>query len=370
MPPKTTLWPIGPHTPAKHRILRSYLSAWLPIMALSRQGRVVFVDGFAGPGKYSGGEDGSPIIALRALLEQRDDVKSKAHVTYIFVEEHAGRATHLEETVAPLRASLPSGCEAHVRRGGFDEAINGLLDDLGASGEQLAPCFVMVDPFGVSGIPMRGLSRILANPKSELYISFMYEAINRHKETGEFEPHLDDLFGTEEWRNGIDMPESDSRRQFFYDLYTRQLKHAGANHVLWFELFNGNRHVYTVFFATKHLRGCDRMKEAMWRVAPDGAFEFRGSNSGQLSLPELMSANLLELKRELRREFGGRADVPIETMQDWIQSDQTDFYSAHLKRTLREMEAENELSARSVNAKPRRRGFYPAGTLVTIRVSV
>jgi hypothetical protein len=30
----------------------------------------VFVDGFAGPGRYSQGEEGSPIIALKAVIEQ------------------------------------------------------------------------------------------------------------------------------------------------------------------------------------------------------------------------------------------------------------------------------------------------------------
>ena len=61
-----TVWPAEPHTLAKHAILKEYLKAWMPI--LSRQsarvhapGReVLFVDGFAGPGRYSGGEPGSP----------------------------------------------------------------------------------------------------------------------------------------------------------------------------------------------------------------------------------------------------------------------------------------------------------------------
>src|ERR1700693_6137138 len=57
--PRTTLWEIQPHTRAKHRILKSYLDAWLPIMA-RYNGRILFIDGFAGPGRYSGGERGSP----------------------------------------------------------------------------------------------------------------------------------------------------------------------------------------------------------------------------------------------------------------------------------------------------------------------
>jgi hypothetical protein len=32
-------------------------------------GRILFVDGFAGPGRYLDGEDGSPLIALKTLLD-------------------------------------------------------------------------------------------------------------------------------------------------------------------------------------------------------------------------------------------------------------------------------------------------------------
>jgi len=66
--PRGAVWPIEPHTQAKHELLRHYLGAWFPIMA-SRERRLVFIDGFAGPGIYEGGEPGSPVIALRALLQ-------------------------------------------------------------------------------------------------------------------------------------------------------------------------------------------------------------------------------------------------------------------------------------------------------------
>lgn len=63
--PNETVWPLEPHTAAKHALLKNYLGAWFPILASAR-GRVVFLDGFAGPGHYDGGEPGSPIIALSA----------------------------------------------------------------------------------------------------------------------------------------------------------------------------------------------------------------------------------------------------------------------------------------------------------------
>ena len=51
--PRGVVWELEPHTRVKHIILQKYLEAWFPI--LSRyNGRVVYYDGFAGPGEYSG----------------------------------------------------------------------------------------------------------------------------------------------------------------------------------------------------------------------------------------------------------------------------------------------------------------------------
>lgn len=363
MAPNAKLWPIGPHTPGKHMVLRSYLQAWLPIMGMSN-GRIIFVDGFAGPGEYEGGEDGSPIIALKALVEHASKHRINAEVVYLFVEGDKKRAKHLERLVNALQPKLPPRCQVEVVNDTFESTLTIVLDRVGAS--RLAPAFVMVDPFGVSDTPMSVLARILQNPKSELYISFMYEAINRFKATPEFDKHLDTLFGTPGWRSGIDMPESAQRREFFYELYASQLKKAGAKHVVWFELFNGNRHVYTIFFATRHHVGCNRMKQAIWNIAPMGEYEFRGVNSGQMSLTQWFEASREPLRRELHAQFDGKGKIPIAAIQEWISGDETDFHTGHVKSTLREMEEAGELTASSHPPKPRRRGTYPDGTLVEL----
>jgi hypothetical protein len=59
---------MAPHTGAKHQIIQKYVAAWYPI--LSRwNGRVVFIDGFAGRGRYNDGSEWSPQIALHTLLD-------------------------------------------------------------------------------------------------------------------------------------------------------------------------------------------------------------------------------------------------------------------------------------------------------------
>jgi hypothetical protein len=75
--PKTVLWEADEHTLAKHGILRAYLQAWLPTMSRCND-RLLLIDGFAGPGRYLGGEDGSPLIMLRTLLDHRSVAARRA----------------------------------------------------------------------------------------------------------------------------------------------------------------------------------------------------------------------------------------------------------------------------------------------------
>src|SRR5689334_12283722 len=95
--PKTTIWPLEPHTLAKHAILRRYLDAWLPILSQGNFPKMLYIDGFAGPGVYSKGEDGSPIIALRAALAAK--IPSSTQLRFFFVEKDNARAGCLQQLV-------------------------------------------------------------------------------------------------------------------------------------------------------------------------------------------------------------------------------------------------------------------------------
>ena len=365
MPPRTTSWPLEPHTLGKHMVLHHYMGAWLPILT-SWNGLVLFIDAFAGPGEYSGGEPGSPVIALRALIDHRDRDRIRSEVNYFFIEKDEARSKHLEEVLGELQPSLPPNCNYEVINSTFDETLKGVLDNIDQQNARLAPAFVMIDPFGVSETPMRLIGRILENPKSEVYISFMYESINRFKEHPSFERHLDDLFGCPEWRQGIALPDGKERKEFFYNLYRNQLKRNGARYVVHFELYEGERLVYAIFFGTKHLDGCDKMKQAIWKVDPFGDFRFHGGQLGQLTLGESVTVDFGLLEKTLQDRFASKGWQRIEDVEDFVKSDATDFHSGHLRRkTLTPMEGNDKIE---VERPPgRRAGSFMPGTRVLFR---
>jgi hypothetical protein len=59
-------WSRDEHTKAKHDLLRAFFNKWVSIHSewFARQGGGVvrIYDGFVGPGVYTGGEPGSPVI--------------------------------------------------------------------------------------------------------------------------------------------------------------------------------------------------------------------------------------------------------------------------------------------------------------------
>src|SRR5262245_13879624 len=143
---------IPAHTEAKHRLLKRYLGAWFPILGRWHR-RINYLDGFAGPGEYEGGADGSPIIALKCAKQPFDagTLGPDVVVNFGFVEADADQADHLRSMIATL--GLPKSFRVTVLDAPFRDAVGSLLDRLEEEQKDLAPTFAFIDPFGFKGVP-------------------------------------------------------------------------------------------------------------------------------------------------------------------------------------------------------------------------
>jgi three-Cys-motif partner protein len=355
-----TIWNLEPHTAKKHEILRRYFEAWLPIMA-RWNGRVVYIDGFAGPGRYSKGEDGSPVVVLKAARDHTYPTQSE--LVCIFVEDARDRCVHLKSVLDAEFSSLPSRIQWHVVHGKFDEHLTKIFRLLESQARAVAPTLVFIDPFGFSHTPFRTISNILKNSRCEVLVNFMYEEVNRFLSVEKHATDYDELFGSSEWRSVLDISGPEVRRKVIHDIYLRQLKTA-AHYVHSFEMLNkGNSTDYFLFFATNNLKGLEKMKEAMWKVDGTGSFQFSDHVEAQ-GLLSLFSdhPNLAPLREAILNSFRGKR-VTIEDLRDWVIAE-TEFLPAHLKKpVLAPMEKAGEV--RVVNPKPKRhKGTFSDGTLL------
>lgn len=353
--PKTTVWAIEPRTRAKHEILNRYLQAWTAILSYGKFPAIAYVDGFAGPGVYEKGEIGSPIIALKAALDQQRQhpAMSKTKIFFLFIEQKNDRAERLQENVDALE--LPANFRVKVVGGmSFEQGFReNLLDFYRSRGKPLPPTFAFIDPFGWTRVPFQLVKEILSFESCEVLFNFMYEEINRFIEHPEQTKNFDELFGTDTWRDVSGIADKDARRAFFHDLYARQLRgEAGARYVRAFEMRNRNDATdYFLFFATKSRKGIQKMKEAMWRVDESGSFKFSDATAGQLALPFTKEPDFGALKRALVTRFAGQVTT-VDDVEEFVLAD-TPFHTGHYKRVLVELERDRGITP--VDPKPGRR---------------
>ena len=171
--PKTVTWERDPHTQAKHQILKEYLQAYFPIMAnrFADVG-VCFVDAFAGPGEYTDGALGSPVLALRAARHPQV-YRSRAAMDFVYIEKDPNRSAHLKELLS--NEEIPSQFHITPETGACEDVLLPTLDRLGVWSR---PIFVNFDGWGVD-TPFALVARIGESKRPEVLVTFHSQWLTR-----------------------------------------------------------------------------------------------------------------------------------------------------------------------------------------------
>jgi three-Cys-motif partner protein len=356
-------WECPPHTKAKHDMLASYLDGWFPILA-SWNGRVVFLDGFAGRGRYNDGAEGSPLVALRRLLDHRH-FPQMAHREFVFyfVEADSDNAESLDQEIAKLKAEKapwPTNVKVNVVNEKFDVTAQWMLDTLREQKANLAPTFAFVDPFGYSGLPINVLAELLSYPKTELFVNFMVGHVQRFIEREGQENAMRNLFGMEPADVLADERPGESRIEHLRRVYEKQLRElVGFPYVNSFAMKNSTGNVgYHLFHGTRHPAGVKLMKAAMWKVDPGGGNVFSDRLAGLDVLFEA-SPDLAPLRTAMLKKYSGQRGVLVKDIE-WFAILETPYRETHIRSVLKPLETDGLIAVQ----RPGKTGFPPETTRI------
>ncbi|GAA2426126.1 three-Cys-motif partner protein TcmP [Streptomyces coeruleofuscus] len=158
----------------KHELLRRYIPPFGGMTSTQSQDRrVVYLDGYAGEGRYESGEPGSAEIALRVASYYRS---RGLHLSCFFVEQQAKSFDRLQQV---LRGYTARGVDARAHRGEVDDVLDDVVRR--AAG---VPLFLFLDPCGLC-LPRDRLVDVLARqrpqrrPATELLMNFSMMAVRR-----------------------------------------------------------------------------------------------------------------------------------------------------------------------------------------------
>jgi len=348
------LWPLEPATAAKHRLYKRYLDAWWPILLQprSRDGwlwpRVTYLDAFAGPGRYLGGEEGSPVFALQKLL--RHDAAERMHlsrdrVRLLFMEKRSDRYQYLQSELERRFGALdelPVRPEAYHAEAGTD--AERLLEKTGAWGH---PILAIFDSWGNVNVPLRLIGRLARNPASEVIVTFGPNWFSRREN---LEPdRLDMVFGGRKyWERANQEQRTDERWRAWLTTYRAALRRAGFRFQLHFQIVPKTGLPLYLVYGTKHEKGVEVMKDAMWQVDGTDGMRFwdprtRGAAPpGQQALfgvgehPELL---------ELVMQRISAGPVTLEALGHWLLVDTARWLPKHARQAVDILVSDAQISA-------------------------
>lgn len=286
----------------KHALLDKYLSPFVgKVGSTSIAGRVAFVDGFAGPGRYADLQEGSGALALRKANELAHIGGGRALECH-FVEQDPATAARLASVVT----EEARGATATVRSGCLADALPEVLDAV-----EGLPCLFYLDPCGLLP-PFSTLEAILerrarGGAATELLVNFSAVSLRRiggHLTSDAAIPatldRMDHVCGGDWWRQTwLDhLPDTGASEEAVVEAYMSKI--AGAMHgAAWsidvkqkvqhkpkYYLVFGTRHKdgFTAFGETaskalEEWRRCLAELEARGTLLEDGGWELEFDRS-------------------------------------------------------------------------------------------
>jgi three-Cys-motif partner protein len=181
---------IGPHSLAKHRILRRYIERYIEIVTATssqEQLNITFVDGYAGGGRYASGREtvaGSPLIFLEAVAAAETKLKAarskgfRINATYIFVDQNPAHIEFLRAEIQSSPFSSELDRSILTWTADFNQRVDDIVRAVRARSPRAGRAVFLLDQYGWSQVAFRSIRTILDQlPKAEIFLTFSVDAL-------------------------------------------------------------------------------------------------------------------------------------------------------------------------------------------------
>ena len=299
---------------------------------------------------------GSPLISIQTILGLQKSKKiTQANV--IIIDEYSDNLENIKKILKFKGLPFLPSDRINFECGDFDKKINDGLDSFEKNQNKLAPTFFLLDPFGISGIKLCTIKRIMNMEKTEILLNFMYNSLQRwvNHPNEKIQNIYDEYFGGDEWRKckGRYLHE---REQKLISIFRNQCKKF-SKYVYPFRLNfpNKNQTYYYLFHLTNHWRGCSLMKDSFAKFN-DGKCEYAGEKyQSNLFEPMEEKDKKENFKNQLIDFYKGKTIKCVNIFEGFI--DETDLLLSEIKRMLKKLEKEKKIFVKAFDNRKRRGGF-------------
>ncbi|MCP3163541.1 three-Cys-motif partner protein TcmP [Myxococcus qinghaiensis] len=341
----------------KASIVTNYFWAWAKvIMPRARDGRIGYIDLFAGPGRYKDGASSTPLMILERAV---GDEKMRNRLVTLFNDKDAGHANSLESAIGLIPGVNTLAHKPQVNNQEVGEEIVKMFEQT-----NFIPTLCFVDPWGYKGLSLRLINSVLKDWACECVFFFNYNRINMGLSNPFVVEHMNALFGEERaaaLRPRLAGLSAGDRELAIVEELAKALIEMGGKYVLPFTFMNknGTRTTHHLVFVSKHVLGYTIMKEIMAGESSGGSqgvATFR-YNPADDRFPLLFSLTrpLDDLVGRLASDFSGQQLTMAQVFERHHVG--TPYIKRNYKEALRRLEAKGLVQASPTAAdRPSRKG--------------
>lgn len=357
----------------KAEIVSKYFWAWAKVIISAMrkyrglsEGKIAYVDLFAGRGRYADGLASTPILILEKAIQEPD---IRTRLVAIFNDKIAENAKRLDEEIRRIPNLDLLRYQPKVLNEEVGERVVEILEQA-----KLIPTLCFVDPWGYKGLSLRLLRSVLKDWGCDCIFFFNYNRISMGLSNPRVVEHMDSLFGLERaegLRRHTRSLSPFEREMAIVNELVLALQEVGGEYVLPFCFKNekGVRTSHHLIFVSKHIRGYEIMKEIMAGYSTQRdqgvpSFEYNPADERYPMLFELTSP-LDELADRLLVDFGGRTLRMNEVFEKHHVG--KPYIKKNYKEALIKLEAEEKIVA-DPPADRRRRSTFSGNVKVTFPV--
>ena len=151
-----------------------------------RQGRIAYIDLYAGPGRYKDGAASTPLLIIEQILNH--EKLSRAVVTY-FNDNDANKTDTLSTEIENLHNISKLKFKPIITTQEIDDQAEKFFAE-----SKLIPTFSFIDPFGYKGLSLKIIKGVIKDWGCDCIFFFNYNRINAGISNDFVRNHMDALF--------------------------------------------------------------------------------------------------------------------------------------------------------------------------------
>ncbi len=338
----------------KSAIVSKYFDAWASVITgaqnrnrFSTEKKIVYIDLFAGPGRYKDGTDSTPLMVLQKAIKKP---VFRERLVCVFNDKDESNTQSLESAIRTLPGIELLKNKPIVHNQEIGTEIVKMFEKI-----KLAPTLFFVDPWGYKGLSLRLINSVLKDWGCDCIFFFNYTRISMGVPNPHVKEHIDSLFGAERAETvrrkmeSVDTPQK--KELLVIEELCSALKEMGGKFTLpfRFKASGGKRTIHHLIFVSKDIRGYEIMKEIMAKEASrndEGVSDFE-YNPIYHGMPEerllfKLSRPIADLGDMLLAQFSGKTLKMIDVYQQ--HNVDTPYIKKNYKDALLKLEKEGKVT--------------------------